>query len=288
LANPGIYKRPRLSPDGRRLALSRTEGSSNDIWVCDWQRDSLTRLTFGGGSYDYPAWSPDGRYVAFQTTDGISWTRADGAGKPQALTQSKNLQLPWSFTPDGKRLAFMEVSTATGFDIWTLPLESGGAGLRAGKPEPFLQTPSDERQPSFSPDGRWLAYSSSESGMFQVYVRAFPEKGGTWQVSDGGGVYPEWSRNGRELFFSTEDNRIMVAGYTAKGDSFVPDKPRVWSEKRVGTTPFNPNYDLSPDGKRIAALMPPDAPEVRNAQNHVIFLQNFFDEVRRRAPAQPK
>jgi dipeptidyl aminopeptidase/acylaminoacyl peptidase len=179
----------------------------------------------------------------------------------------------------------MEVTTATGFDILTLPLENGGAGLRAGKPEPFLQTPSDERQPSFSPDGRWLAYSSSESGVFQVYVRAFPEKGGTWQVSDGGGVYPEWSRNGRELFFSTEDNRIMVAGYTVKGDSFVPDKPRVWSEKRVGTTPFNPNYDLSPDGKRIAALMPPDAPEVRNAQNHVIFLQNFFDEVRRRAPA---
>jgi hypothetical protein len=162
-------------------------------------------------------------------------------------------------------------------------VESGGAGLRAGKPEVFLQTPADERHPSFSPDGRWLAYGSNESGAYQVYVRAFPDKGGVWQISNGGGTYPVWSRNGRELFFRGLDNRIMVAGYRVSGDSFMIDKPRLWSEKRlaafgvvgVGT------YDLAPDGKRIAALMPVDAPEEPKAQNQVIFLQNFFDEVRR-------
>ena len=115
-----------------------------------------------------------------------------------------------------------------------MPLESDGAGLRAGKPEVFLQTPADERHPSFSPDGRWMAYASDESGTFQVYVRAFPDKGGKWQISNSGGMYPMWSRNGHELFFETLDNHIMVAAYTVKGDSFVADKPRVWSEKQIG------------------------------------------------------
>ena len=90
------------------------------------------------------------------------------------------------------------------YDIWTVSLESDGAGLRAGKPEPFLQTPFDERHPSFSPDGRWMAYDSNESGAYQVYVRAFPDKGGKWQISNSGGIYPVWSRNGRELFFRTD------------------------------------------------------------------------------------
>jgi Tol biopolymer transport system component len=284
LAKPGLYGRPRVSPDGQRLAIEVSDGSNQDIWVYEWQRDTMTRLTFGGGN-DFPIWSPDGRYIAFLTPGGISCTQADGAGKPQLLTQSKNVQYPWSFTPDGKRLAFME-TTGSAFQLWTLPVESDSSGLRAGKPEPFLRTSFDERWPSFSPDERWLAYSSNESGIFQVYVRTFlgatSGPGGKWQVSNSGGMHPEWSRNGRELFFRTEDQRIMVADYTVKGDSFAVGKPRVWSEKQLTDIGLNPNYDLAPDGKRIAAIMPAEAPEDRKAQNHVIFLQNFFDEVRRR------
>jgi Tol biopolymer transport system component len=98
------------------------------------------------------------------------------------------------------------------------------SGLRAGKPEVFLQTPADERHLSLSLDGRWLACSSNESGTYQVYVRAFPDKDGKWQISNSGGAYPRWSRNGRELFFDTLDNHIMVAAYTVKGDSFVAGK----------------------------------------------------------------
>jgi serine/threonine protein kinase/Tol biopolymer transport system component len=278
LAKLDAYQRPSLSPDGNKLAIS-----TSDIWVYEWQRDTMTRLTFGSGASTYPIWRPDGRYILFEAPGGTFWTRSDGSGKPQPLTQSKNLQYPWSFTADGKRLAFHEFNPETQDDIWTVSLESDGAGLRAGKPEPFLQTPFDERHPSFSPDGRWLAYSSSESGSFQVYVRAFPDKGGKWQISNNGGVYPEWSRNARELFFRTVDNQIMVASYTVRGDSFVADKPRVWSEKRIANIGLFANYDLAPNGKRVAALMEAETPEGQKAQSHVIFLENFFDELRRRA-----
>jgi Tol biopolymer transport system component len=284
IAKPGNYGIPSLSPDGRRLALDVTEGSGTDIWLYDWQRDTMTRLTFTGNAIA-PLWSPDGRYIAFRTVEGMSVTRSDGAGKPQSLTQSKNLQAPWSFIPDGKRLAYFEQGSGTVYDLWTVPLESDDAGLRAGKPEVFLQTPADERYPSFSPDGRWMAYSSNESGTFQIYVRAFPDKGGKWQISNSNGTYPMWSRNGRELFFETLDNHIMAAAYTVKGDSFVANKPRLWSEKRIGGVPNSvKNVDLAPDGKRIVALIPVGTAEAQKAQNQVTFLINFFDEVRRKVP----
>ena len=288
LAKPGAYQRPSLSPDGQRLALEVTEGSGTDVWVYNWQRDTMTRLTFTGNAYA-PLWSPDGRYISFQLRgEGMSATRSDGSGKPQALTQSKNAQLPWSFTPDGKRLAFFEAGAGT-YSLWTVPLESDNAELRAGKPEVFLQSQADDRYPSFSPDGRWMAYRSDESGTNQVYVRAYPDKGGKWQISNGGGTIPMWSRNGHELFFESLDNHIMVTAYTVKGDSFVADKPRLWSEKQLGSTgTVTRNVDLAPDSKRIVALMPAETPEDQTAKNHVIFLENFFDEVRRRTATQAK
>jgi len=207
--------------------------------------------------------------------------RSDGSGKPQPLTQSKNRQLPRSFAPDGKRLAFFEPASGTG-KAWTVPLESDNAGLRAGKPEVFLQTQANAL--SFSSDGRWMAYVSNESGTDQVYVRAFPDKGGKWQISNRGGTWPMWSRNGRELFFETLDNHIMVAAYAVKGDSFAADKPRVWSEKQLGTSGGRKNVDLAPDGKRIVILMRVETEQGQKAQSHVIFLENFVDDVRRKVP----
>ena len=231
-------------------------------------------------------WSPDGRYIVFSGAGGIWWVRSDAAGQPQLLIQSKNPLYPFSFTPDGKRLAYIEVNPTTAFDILTAAIESDAAGLRAGKPEIFLQTPADERHPAFSSDGRWLAYTSNESGKYEVYVRAFPDKGGKWQISNAGGAYPVWSSNGHELFFRSDDNRIMVTPYAAKEDSFVPGQPRVWSDKRIadfGTIGIS-NYDVAPDGKRIAALMPVESPEAQQTQSHVIFLENFSDELQRRVP----
>jgi serine/threonine-protein kinase len=220
------------------------------------------------------------------------WTRADGAAKPQPLTRSTNQQYPSSVTADGKRLAFYELNPKTGFDIWTVPLEVTGGLLQAGKPEIFVQTPFDERHPSFSPDGRWLAYASAESGIQQVYVRESPGRApgasGRWLISNGGGGYPVWSRHGQELFFRSADDKIIVAAYTVTGNSFVAHKPRVWSEKKLAHVGFLGAYDVASDGKRIVALEPVENPDGQKAQNHVIFLLNFFDELRRRVPAGSK
>jgi serine/threonine-protein kinase len=261
----------------------------------------MRRVTFDGKVNQAPIWSPDGFYIVYESQEGLFCTRADGAGKPQPLIRTKNIVFPWSFTPNGKRLAYFETDPAyletdpetamgrrgwklTGYDLWTVPLENDGAGPRAGKPEVFLQTPSEERYPSFSPDGHWLAYVSNESGGFQVYVRAFPDTGAKWQISGDGGSYPMWSRSRRELFFESLDNRIMVVGYTVQGDSFMQDKPRLWSEKALANLVNNSkNVDLASDGKRVVALMPAEGGE---SQHHVVFLENFFDELRRRAPVK--
>src|SRR5262249_22214028 len=148
------------------------------------------------------------------------------------------------------------VNPETGFDLWTLPLDMTDPDRpKPGKPEPFLRTPADERVSSFSPDGRWIAYRSNESGTDEIYVRPFPGPGGKWQISVAGGLYAFWGKNGRELFYEAADQRVMKLEYTVKGDSFLPGTPRVWSESRI----FNPgvsHMDLSPDGKRFAVLVP--------------------------------
>ncbi len=289
LAKPGTYTRLRLSPDGQRLALEIPGGSSPDIWIYEGQRDTMTRLTFDAGTVGMQAvWSPDGRYIVFAGKGGVFWTRSDGSGTPQPLTQSKNAQFPNSFTPDGSRMTVIESNGSGGFALLTMALHNDSTGLRGGKPEVFLQGSFDVRTPMFSPDGRWLAYSSNESGNYQVYVRAFPAQGGKWLISNAGGLFPVWSHNGRELFFRSSENRIMVASYIVKGDSFVADQPRVWSEKRLAPVGFAQTFDVAPDGKRIAVLMPVETPEAQQAQNHVVFLINFFDELRRKVPLSGK
>jgi dipeptidyl aminopeptidase/acylaminoacyl peptidase/predicted Ser/Thr protein kinase len=284
LAKPGVYADPSLSPDGKRVALTIAEGGSSDVWVYDPQRDAMTRLTFGGWAYLYPIWSPDGQYVVFGRLagGGIFQTRADGAGQPQALTQSKSVQAPSGFTPDGKRLAYMEQGGGK-VQIWTAPLEDQGGQLKAGNPEQFLKSSFADVVPTFSPDGRWLAYASNESGKYEVYVRAFPlpssGQGGKWQVSNNGGGIARWSRNGHDLLYRAGD-QIMAATYTVKGDAFVPEKPRVWIAKLGGT-----DWDLAPDGKRVVVATPVESPQAPKQEHEVVFLENFFDELRRRAPA---
>jgi len=289
---PGRYFSPRFSPDGKRLALASAEGGNMDIWVYEWERDTASRLTFTAELEQNPVWSPDGKHIAFQSfrngPGNIYWMRADGGGDTVRLTESKNNQGPYSISPDGKRLAFFEQSPETGSDIWTLPLDlTDPDHPKPGKPELFLRTPFIEVTPVFSPDGRWLAYMSLESGGPEVYVRPFPGPGGKWQVSTGGGVMPVWPRNGRELFYRTLDNRLMVANYTAKGEAFAADKPRLWSEKRFLDTGTFTNFDPAPDGKRFAVLMAPEGDaEQQRAKTHVTFLLNFFDELRRKVPGK--
>jgi eukaryotic-like serine/threonine-protein kinase len=142
--------------------------------------------------------------------------------------------------------------------------------------------------PAFSPDGKWLAYTSDESGKNEVYVRAFPPpasgQGGKWQVSNRGGEIPRWSRNGHELMYQSGD-QIMAANYTVKGDTFAVEKPRVWIAKLGGTPGALADWDLAPDGKRVAVLTPEGNVEAPKQEHEIVMLQNFFDELRRKAPA---
>jgi Tol biopolymer transport system component len=272
----------RFSPDGKKLSLVVTEGTSQNVWVYDPQRDTMIRLTFGEEPYNNsPIWSPDGQYIVFSAFGtGISWTRADGAGQPQPLTQSREFQAPWSFTPDGKRLAYSEHREK--WQIWTLPLEDQDGQSKAGKPEQFLKSQSSDYAPMFSPDGHWLAYQSDESGTNEVYVRAYPPpasgQGRKWRISNSGGHEPLWSRNGHELVYLVGD-QLMSVSYSINGDSFVAEKPRVWITKLGGTS-----FDLAPDGKRVAVVTPVESKESPKPDHEVTFLFNFFDELRRRAP----
>ena len=251
-ATPGAYQMPRLSRDGKRIALVIAAGGNQDIWVFDPQRDTLTRMTFGGTNAS-PVWSPDGQSIVFEKMgQGIFQVRADGASQPQALMASGVPRLLWSSTPDGRQLAYWERN-----QIWTVALEDQGGQLKAGTPAPFLKSPFSDVAPSISPDGNWLAYHSNESGTSEVYVRTFPPSatspGGKWQVSNNGGTFPRWSRIGHELVYQSAD-QLMTVSYTVNGPTFIADKPRLWIASLSGTSGFD--WDLAPDGKRVVALIP--------------------------------
>jgi Tol biopolymer transport system component len=285
-AAPGFYLTPRFSPDGKRLVVALFSGSSG-LWLSDVERDAMLRLTFTAGDNN-PVWSPDGKHLAYDSAQtGIFWIRSDGSGSPQRLTKSGHIVFPYSFSPDGKRLAYTELSPETGFDIWMLPLEGNDPDHpKAGTPEPFLHTTANEQYPAFSPDGRWVAYSSDESGTIEVYVQPFPGPASKWRVSTAGGRMPIWSRSGRELAYQTLHDRIMMAPYSVNGASFTPGRPRSWSDKQLASLPAGQNMDLAPDGKRFAVLMAQQT-EPRSP-TEVTFLLNFFDELRRRVPTAGK
>ena len=201
--------------------------------------------------------------------------------------QERNIS-PKSFSPDGHRLAYHVTNASSNYDIETVTLDTTDPDRpKPGQPEPFLATSADELLPVFSPDGRWIAYRSNETGTNEVYVRPYPPaRGGKWQISSGGGLYSVWSHNGPELFYETADNRIMVVDYKVSGDSFVPGKARLWSGKPIFYA-GNSNLTLAPDGKRFAVLLQPENVGIENGTVRITLLLNFLDELRRRIP-QPR
>ncbi len=258
---PGIYGTPRLSPDGDRLAVSVQRGPNWDVWVYDLERDVATRITFGEAYEADPVWSPDGRWIAYEGevggVDGIFRKRTDGTGDAEMLMEpgKQTFPAPQSWSADGRHLAIQSAGDGGQTDIWILPIDADGG---AGEPEPFVKTPFDETGPSFSPDGRWLAYNSTETGRPEVFVASFPPGGGKWQVSDGGGTQALWSGDGRELFFRTDDG-VMSVRVSSDGNSFRASRPEVVFEgnflgglRGVLLPGYNfPDYDVSPDGKRF-------------------------------------
>jgi serine/threonine-protein kinase len=294
---PGFYNCLRFSPDGKRLAFAIGDVLiKEDIWIQDLERNTTIRLTSLPGVNNSPLWSPDGKYILFQSryqpNQGHYWIRADGAGEVQRLAEAGPSEIDHasSISPDGKRVAVQGGNPFTEMEVGTKPFEGVPEHPRLGKTEPFVRAPGFT-MPAFSPDGHWLAYASGETGTAEVYVRPYPGPRGKWPISNGGGEFPIWSPNGRELFFRARDGRIMVADYSAKGDSFVAAKPRVWSEKKIllnrGGGPFMP-YALAPDGKRFAVVLYTDGTSEQQSVLQLNFLLNFFDELRRRVPAGGK
>jgi eukaryotic-like serine/threonine-protein kinase len=288
---PGNYSDLAISPDGKRLAMDINDGKRSDIWEYDWERDTLTRITFAGGSNTYPVWTPDGQRIVYSSSEkgmptNLWWIRADGGGDAQRLTESKSVQIPGSWSPDGKILAYFESNPGTGYDVLTMPVEgSEKSGWKPGQPKPFVNTTFNEVVPAFSPDGKWIAYQSNESGVYEIYVRPFPGPGGRWQISAGGGTYPEWSRDGKELFYRAPNRDMMAANYAESSDSFRADKPRVWSSGQFTSRQSAFTFSLHPDGKRFAILKAPGADTVATPITKVNFIFNFFDELRAKVPA---
>ncbi len=252
VGQPDFYTGPALSPDGRRLAVNIGEPPSFnvDLWAFQLARGIKTRLTFGPGINDGAVWSPDGSRVAFLSNrKGLfhSYVRdANGTGADEPLIETGADERVESWSADGKYLAYKRQNSLEkkDIDVWILPL----FGDR--KPFPFLQTPSNEDCPQFSPDVKWLAYQSDESAGFQVYVVPFPSGNSKWQVSVNGGVRPRWRRDGRELFFLAPDNTLMAADITERGSTLEFGNPHALFKAHPAPLPGYP-YDVSPDGKRF-------------------------------------
>jgi Tol biopolymer transport system component len=283
-----FYIAPAFSPNGKRLAYSQRTGRGMDVWVYDLERQTPTQLTFDANRVGAPevAWTPDGAHLVYtaMTAEGptMFWVRADGSEQPRKLVEGR----PHSFSPDGRTLIYTIPRDGIP-DLWTVTIDaSDPEHPKAGKPEAFLNTPAVEVDGMFSPDGRWVAYASSESGREEMFVRPFPpsrEGGGKVRVSTAGGKFPSWSRTARELFFLGEDNRIMVATYTVSPGGIEFTKPRVWSERPVRRTLVFRSLDLHPDGKRFAVL-PLGEEELKRDRSQVTVILNFFEELKRRVP----
>jgi serine/threonine-protein kinase len=283
----GNYSSPRLSPDGTRLALSVIQEGRQNIWIYDLSRQSRYRLTSGDEPEFLATWTPDGEFIAFRCGNWLAWTQSDGSGKVERLAGVSGNAGPWSFSADGKRLAFWPLQP--GSDLWIVPVEQTQGVLRLGQPQPLSQQGGTRGAPAISPDGRWVAYSSLEPGGFEVFVMPLSPKqratGRKWLVSNGGGHSPIWSRNGRELFYQGPDHRVRVATYTVKGDSFVAEKPRFWSARQMADIGFFPDFDVAPDGKRVLALLPA---EDAKPETILHVLLNVDGELRRRTQAHGK
>ena len=284
LAAPRSYVYPRLSPNGGRLAFFISD-EELDIWLLDLSRSTLTRVTSEAGLENYPVWAPDGRQLFFSSDRAggrnIFAQAADGTGVTTRLTESAHAQFPTSVSPDGTRLVFTEIATATAAgDVLQLRLDGSHTVT------PLVQTPFSERNGELSPDGRWLAYDANDSGRFEIYVRPFPDVAkGLWQVSRDGGTRPLWARNGREMFYLTATGTLMRVG-VARGPTWAATAPTKLFEGRYGVPAFHSGrtYDVSADGKRFLMIKGTAVDDPKGTPASMVVVLNWQEELKRLVP----
>ena len=275
------YRSPRVSPDGTRLAVEVEGPDNTDIWIWYFARATLTRLTFDAGRDSDPLWTPDGARVVFASDregGGLFWKAADVTGDAEQLLEQP-FAAPYAWTADG-RLIFDTDRTDSGQgDVGVLAVE----GDRTA--DAVLDTEFGEARPALSPDGRWLAYESNESGQVEIFVRPFPNiDDGKWQVSTAGGSSPVWSPDGQELFYR-ESTRLLMTVPVDTEPSFTYDTPeRVFGFGGYYFPSQGRDYDISPDGRRFVFLMAPGAQRGEDAAPQVILVQNWFEELKRLVP----
>jgi serine/threonine-protein kinase len=271
--SPGLT-RFRLSPDGRRVAVAVADGDERDIWVLDTERGTTLRLTSDPMPDSQPVWSPDGRHIAFRSdreAGGVFLRPADAASEARRLTRATvGFHIPYAFTPDGSQVLFTDFRDYGDQDILAVTVETQAV-------EPVLTDRFAELHPAISPDGRWLAYQSDESGRFEVYVRPYPDvTRARWQISTNGGTSPTWRRDGRELVFA--------AGTVLTSVEFSPESPRLGPPRTLFAVAsagerLGPQFDISSDGRRVMVLSPApadpvaDRPEVRVVQGWAAALE---------------
>lgn len=272
---PGLYLRPALSPDGKRIAVERLDPQTGsiDIWLVDQARSTVLRLTFGASNQTHPVWSPDGSRIVFASdrdgTSNLYQKTSSGAGSEELLLQSDTAKYVTDWSPDGRFIAYESQDPKTGTDLWVLPL----FGDR--KPIPFLQTEFNEGQGQFSPDGRWMAYVSDESGRREVYVQTFPASGGKWQISAAGGAYPRWRRDGKELFYIAAGQKLMAVAVQTDS-TFQAGRPQALFEPRF-FQPIIP-YTVSADGQRFLV----NTPIEEDNSSPVTVVLNWMAELKKR------
>ena len=299
-APPRPYVYPRLAPDGARLVLD-VAADNRDIWIWDFARGTLTRLTDDPSLDRGPIWTPDGQRIIFSSNRAgvanLFWQAANGTGMAERLTNSNNVYAH-TISPDGTRLVVRQTDRGAAPDLMMFDL---GNRRRIPSPSsgvtdltPLVKTPFGEFNAEISSDGRWLAYQSNSSGSFEVYVRPFPDVGGgQWLVSTAGGTEPLWSRDGRELFYRAPSGGVMRVGLTP-GSTWTADTPAeliAASPYAVGARgDFNEfpyrTYDVSLDGLRFLMIKNSEGPPQTSASPRIIVVQNWFDELKRRVPAK--
>jgi hypothetical protein len=279
------YSDPRLSPDGRRLAV-HLQDEENDVWVSDLSRGTLTRLTFDPMEDETPVWAPDGRQIAYAATRagptrGVYRRSANGTGPEELLWKSAEHSHVIDWSPDGRTLVIGVQDPTTSNDLMLLDLETRHA-------RPLMQSRFNDRFGRFSPDGKWIAYSSDESGREEIYVQPFPALDARMQVSTDGGTQPIWSRDGRELFYRSAREVMTTAVRSEAPLAFAPPRALFTDRFERPQVGDHTTFDVAPDG-RFLMIAPPAYAEGRSTgRNELHVVLNWFGELKARASTKQR